>query len=47
VPERLELEEHDGSAWIGLTPFRVTGLRLRGMTPLPFVSSFYELNCRT
>jgi uncharacterized protein YqjF (DUF2071 family) len=47
VPERLELEEHDGSAWIGLTPFRVTGLRLRGMPPLPFVSSFYELNCRT
>jgi uncharacterized protein len=47
VPERLELEEHDGSAWIGLTPFRVTGLRLRGMPPLPFVSSFSELNCRT
>jgi uncharacterized protein YqjF (DUF2071 family) len=47
VPERLELEEHDGSAWVGLTPFRVTGLRLRGVPPLPLLSSFCELNCRT
>jgi uncharacterized protein YqjF (DUF2071 family) len=47
VPERLELELHDGSAWIGLTPFRVGGLRLRGALPLPGVSSFHELNCRT
>jgi uncharacterized protein len=47
VPEPLELEQHDGSAWLGLTPFRVTGLRLRGAFPLPLLSSFYELNCRT
>ena len=47
VPARLELEEHDGSAWIGLTPFRITGLRLRGALPLPLLSSFLELNCRT
>lgn len=47
VPERLELEEHDGSAWVSLTPFAVTGLRLRGVPPLPLLSSFRELNCRT
>ena len=47
VPERLELEQHDGSAWIGLTPFRIAGLRLRGAPPLPLLSIFYELNCRT
>jgi len=47
VPERLELEEHDGSAWLGITPFTVTGLRLRGTVPLPLVSQFRELNCRT
>jgi uncharacterized protein len=47
VPEPLELEEWDGSAWIGVTPFRVTGLRLRGLPPFPIFSSFYELNCRT
>ena len=47
VPEPLELEEHDGSAWVGLTPFRVAGLRIRGVPPLPLLSSFLELNCRT
>jgi uncharacterized protein len=47
VPERLELEEHEGSAWIALTPFRVKGVRLRGAPPLPLLSSFFELNCRT
>lgn len=47
VPERLELEEFDGSAWLGLTPFRIVGLRLRGLPPLPLVSRFDELNCRT
>jgi uncharacterized protein YqjF (DUF2071 family) len=47
VPRRLELEEFDGSAWVGITPFTLTGLRLRGLPPLTLVSSFYELNCRT
>jgi uncharacterized protein len=47
VPERLAIDEHDGSAWVGVTPFVVTGLRARGMFPLPFVSSFRELNVRT
>jgi uncharacterized protein len=47
VPESLTLEEWDGSAWLGLTPFRVVGLRLRGAPPVPFFSSFCELNCRT
>jgi uncharacterized protein YqjF (DUF2071 family) len=47
VPARLVLEEFDGSAWIGVTPFTVSGLRLRGLPPLPFLSRFEELNCRT
>ncbi len=47
VPEAVELEQWDGSAWVGLTPFRVAGLRLRGVPPLPLLSSFLELNCRT
>jgi uncharacterized protein len=47
VPNRLTLEQFDGSAWIGITPFRVAGLRLRGLPPVPPLSSFYELNCRT
>lgn len=47
VPDHLEIDEHDGSAWLGVTPFRLTGLRGRGMLPIPYVSSFLELNVRT
>jgi hypothetical protein len=47
VPAGLEVEQYDGSAWLGLAPFRLTGLRLRGLLPLPGVSSFLELNVRT
>jgi uncharacterized protein YqjF (DUF2071 family) len=47
VPSGLEIELHDGSAWLGIVPFRVTGLRLRGTLPLPLLSSFLELNVRT
>ncbi len=47
VPEGLEVDVHDGSAWLGITPFRLTGLRGRGMLPIPYVSSFLELNVRT
>lgn len=47
VPSELEIDTHDGSAWIGVTPFRVTGLRGRGMLPLPYLSRFLELNVRT
>lgn len=47
VPEGLTIEEHSGSAWLGVTPFVVSGLRARGTLPLPLVSSFRELNVRT
>jgi uncharacterized protein len=47
VPDGLDVETHDGAAWLGVTPFRVSGLRLRGMLPLPRLSSFFELNVRT
>lgn len=47
LPEELGVDTYDGSAWLGVTPFRVTGLRLRGTLPLPGVSSFLELNVRT
>lgn len=47
VPDGLEVEEHSGSGWLGVTPFVVTGLRARGLLPLPFTSSFRELNVRT
>lgn len=47
LPDGLELDLYEDDAWIGVTPFRITGLRARGLPPLPFVSSFLELNTRT
>jgi uncharacterized protein len=47
VPEGLEVQEHSGSGWLGVTPFVITGLRARGLLPLPYASSFRELNVRT
>jgi uncharacterized protein YqjF (DUF2071 family) len=47
VPAGLEVDEHDGTAWVGITPFRITGLRARGTLPVPYLSSFLELNVRT
>jgi hypothetical protein len=47
VPPELPLDAFEGSAWIGVTPFRLSGLRLRGLPPVPLVSTFLELNVRT
>ena len=48
IPPALPLHlYHDGSAWLGITPFVVKGLRPRGTPPLPWVSQFPELNVRT
>jgi uncharacterized protein YqjF (DUF2071 family) len=47
LPEAVRLQTHEGTAWLGITPFRVSALRLRGTLPFPGVSSFLELNVRT
>jgi uncharacterized protein YqjF (DUF2071 family) len=47
VPPELELERFDDSCWLGVTPFVLRNLRLRGSLPLPRLSSFPELNVRT
>jgi uncharacterized protein len=47
VPDSVELETHDGSAWLGITPFQLRSFRIRGLPPLPRVSTFPELNVRT
>ncbi len=47
VPPALPVDTFDGTAWVGVTPFRVGGLRLRGTLPPPVVSTFPELNVRT
>ncbi len=47
VPPQLAIDTFDGSGWLGITPFRLTNFRLRGTLPLPYFSSFLELNVRT
>jgi uncharacterized protein YqjF (DUF2071 family) len=43
----IPIDTFDGSAWIGITPFTVTGLHLRGTPPPPIAGSFHEINVRT
>ena len=47
VPDGLELDVREGQAWLGVIPFRMTGVRLRGTPATPGLSAFPELNVRT
>jgi uncharacterized protein len=47
VPAELPVDVFDGAAWLGVTPFEVVGLRVRGTAPLPGISRFPEVNVRT
>lgn len=46
IPTGLQLQEFDGSAWIGVVPF-LLDVRPRFMPALPGVSRFPEINVRT
>ena len=47
LPSGLLLDTFNGQPWIGVVPFRMTNVSPRGVPPMPFVSSFLELNVRT
>jgi hypothetical protein len=47
IPAPLTLDTRDGQAWLGVVPFRMSGVRLRGLPALPWLSAFPELNVRT
>jgi len=47
VPAGLDLDLFEGRAWLGVVPFRMSGIRLRGLPPLPGAHAFPELNVRT
>lgn len=47
VPGELELDLYDGSAWVAVAPFWMSGVRGRLAPPLPFLYKFCELNVRT
>jgi uncharacterized protein YqjF (DUF2071 family) len=47
VPPQLPLDLWEGQAWIAVVPFRMYGVRPRGVPALPLLSAFAELNVRT
>lgn len=47
VPRSLEIETFDGSAWIGVIPFRMSSTRPRFVPAVPGLANFPELNVRT
>lgn len=47
VPRELSIDTFDGEAWLGVVPFRMSGIRARFTPPMPGLSAFPELNLRT
>jgi hypothetical protein len=47
LPPGLDLDTFDGKAYVGLVPFTITGVRAVLTPPLPWISSFHEVNVRT
>jgi uncharacterized protein YqjF (DUF2071 family) len=47
LPAGLELDLFDGAAWLGVIPFRMSGVRVRFAPPIPGTAAFPELNVRT
>jgi uncharacterized protein YqjF (DUF2071 family) len=47
VPARLEIEQFDGTAWLAIVPFLMTGVRPRWLPAFPVLSRTLELNVRT
>jgi uncharacterized protein len=47
IPPPLQLDVYEGQAWIGILPFHASGIRLRGLPPIPLASAMAEVNVRT
>jgi len=47
IPPALEIDTFGGRAWLGVVPFRMSGVRMRGTPAVPGFSRFPELNVRT
>lgn len=47
IPSSLTIDTFDGTAWIAVVPFRMSGVYPRGLFPVPWLSAFAELNVRT
>ena len=46
VPRRLEIQQFDGTSWIGIVPFHMSGVMRRPWPDVPGLSAFPELNVR-
>jgi uncharacterized protein len=46
VPAPLAIQEHGGSSWVGIVPFRMAGVMVRPLPDVPGLSAFPELNLR-
>jgi uncharacterized protein YqjF (DUF2071 family) len=46
VPAALEVQEFEGTSWIGLVPFHMAGVMRRPWPDMPWISAFPELNVR-
>lgn len=47
VSPKVQIDEADGRAWISVVPFWMQDAHFRGLPPIPFLSSFPEVNVRT
>lgn len=47
IPPGLQLDTYAHQAWVGVVPFRMSGIHLRGLPPIPGFDAFLELNVRT
>lgn len=47
IPSQLNIDTFDGSAWIGVVPFTMWGIRASFLPPIPGTNAFHELNVRT
>lgn len=47
VPSQLTVEEFDGSGWLGLVAFSMSGIRPLWFPSVPWLSGFRETNLRT
>ena len=47
LPSGVELDTFEGKAYVGLVPFNMRNLRLRGLPAIPTTSNFAEVNVRT
>ena len=47
IPEGLQVDTFQGSAWLGMMPFWMDRIKMRGIPPVPGTSGFPDLSLRT